>query len=113
MKIFFIRGLRRVQIQSLCGISKVGALNKWSVEVDLTGKAVVQLTVRESSLVHEVLLQALLLLLFKGGFKFSLGTLEWCRSSYSTDLDISEIVSPVSLAHENLLKEAVHSEELA
>ena len=36
-----------------------------------------------------------LLWLFKGGFKVSLGTPEWYRSSYCTDFDTSEIASPV------------------
>ena len=37
----------------------------------------------------------LLFWLFKGGFKVSLGTVEWYISSYDTEFDKSEIARPV------------------
>ena len=33
--------------------------------------------------------------LFKGGFKVSLGIVQWYTSSYGTDFDSSDIASPV------------------
>ena len=35
------------------------------------------------------------ILLLKGRFKVSSGIVEWCRSSYGTDFENSEIASPV------------------
>ena len=40
--------------------------------------------------------QGLLFWLFEGSFKVSSVTVEWCRSSYGTDFDDSEIASPVT-----------------
>ena len=41
--------------------------------------------------VHVDIARYLVIWLFKGGFKVSLGTSEWCRSGYGTDFHNSEI----------------------
>ena len=43
------------------------------------------------------IMQGLLFWLLKGGFKVSSGSVEWYRIIYGTDIDNSEIASPVML----------------
>ena len=50
---------------------------------------------RQRNMEPQPMQQGLLFWLFKGGFKASLGTLDWCTSSYGTDFENSGIASPV------------------
>ena len=44
-------------------------------------------------------MQGLVSWLLKGGFRVSLGTVKWYRSSSGTDVDNSEITSPVMVPY--------------